>query len=184
MLGYRTKPVEAKGNFEFSSSAGGGSPKGDPHLRGLGRSPKASPRRCVKIRDFANNFEPTPSRMRSRASSNSAEAQRRKSLRSRINLEFRLAISMKSTHAVAPATFSRAAPRHRVRILKTNRKQQNTPAIWAGSAVFSLASCIQFAKPAPSFRTNSLCVFAIWAGIVNQKNHVLSGAWLNFAFCV
>ena len=26
---------------------------GDTHLRGLGRSPKASPRRCVEIKDFA-----------------------------------------------------------------------------------------------------------------------------------
>ncbi len=49
----------------------------------LHQSKKAKPALMAGIL----NFEPTPSRMRSRACSNSAEARRRKSLRSRINLE-------------------------------------------------------------------------------------------------
>ena len=46
---------------------------------------------------------------------------------------------MKSSHAVAPATFSRrAAPRHRVRKIFNNtssKKQKNRTPLW--SAVFS-----------------------------------------------
>ncbi|MBQ9146937.1 MAG: hypothetical protein IJX68_04385 [Rikenellaceae bacterium] len=38
------------------------------------------------------------------------------------SVELRLAKSSILTHAVAPATFSRAAPRHRVRILKAQPK--------------------------------------------------------------
>ncbi|MBR2420327.1 MAG: hypothetical protein IKB14_06395, partial [Rikenellaceae bacterium] len=57
----------------------------ETHLRGLRGSPKASPRRCVKIEDFAKYI-------------------------SNANVD-----SSKSTHAVAPAIENRAAPRHRVR---------------------------------------------------------------------
>jgi hypothetical protein len=46
-----------------------------------------------------------------------------------------------------------------------------------GFAVFGLASCIQFAKPAPSFRTNSWCIFCHMRGfccfrfILNISHH-------------
>ena len=100
-------------HFEFSSSAGGGSPKGDPPMT-----------RFLEKRGHSANKPKTakPAHMATRTFGGWGGRRRRapevvsKSEILPIILNYALAISTKSAHAVAPATFSRAAPRHRVRL--------------------------------------------------------------------
>ena len=92
--------------FEFSSSAGGGSPKGDPPMT-----------RFLEKRGYSANILKTvkPAHMAIRTFGGWGGRRRRapegvsKSEILPIILNYALAISMKSTHAVAPAIFSRAA---------------------------------------------------------------------------